>query len=763
MYQVSEAFREAMKRPVQRFRLRGQILVGPHSYAFTEDNVEKRSFSISNQCSGDSLVEIGTVYTAELNSTFLRMNLPRYSLKNARIIPQLELLTAIGYEPVPLGVFNISEANWTTRGVEITAYDNMSRFDKTATLSGSDGMIYDFLRFACGICDVELGMSAEEVRELPNGNVPLSLYPENDIETWRDLIAWCAQTTGTFATIDREGRLVLRAYGVTPVDTIDDYHRYTGAKFSDFSTRYTGLSMVNIEDQTTTYYDLETDDGLTYNCGQNPLLQYGLEEVLENQRRAILNAIAVIDYVPMEVSMIGSPAYDLGDVLVFENGAADGDKLSCVTKYDWTYGGSYTVTGVGQNPALASARSKSDKDISGLLQQMTQDRSTFYIYSFLNAQEFVIQEETIVSDIHFATVDDTRIDFVFTSAHEMTMDGEVIARVYLDGDLFQTYVDYEPRGKNVFTFQWTADIRANARYELKVSFEYGLFLSDRRIDEANRKTLWNYADAIVWAMARMNGTWSAIQIFTWTHISTYDWESLEGTEFSQNTWDDVLNGSNAISPEDISYSTVPPDETKGFIVIEPGGLTAVVFGRGLAATDVWDGTIDISEGVGVVNLTPDFELLDVIDDTTSLTRGAPLTTGPSDSFGIADLSNAFTLTGLPTDNAPNIYQVETGDDSIIVYCVSNPTLMVEIDGLIQSVTFTGEADARFAVTNDGGSNWFIWSNGQWMRADENTNQTAEIMSQVPANSWNALNVVGLGFRWTGTASYITIEREVTDQ
>lgn len=762
MYQVSEAFREAMKRPVQRFRLRGQLVLKNRSLDFTEENVVRNSFSIANQCSGDENVEIGTVYSAELNATLVRLDLPRYSLKDAQIVPNLELLTANGYEPVPLGVYNISEANWTTWGVEIVAYDNMSKLDKTATLSGSDGTIFDFLRLASTICGVPLGMSEEEIKALPNGRALLSIYPENDIETWRDLVAWCAQTTGTFATIDREGRLVLRAYTATPVDTIDDYHRFTGAKFSDFETRYTGMSFVNIERQTTTYYGLETDDGLTYNCGQNPLLQYGLDEVLAEQRTAVLEAIAVIDYVPMEVSMIGSPAYDLGDVLVFENGAADGEKLSCVTKYDWTYGGSYTVTGVGQNPALASARSKVDKDISGLLQQVTEDRSTFYIYSFLNSQEFEIQEETIVSDIHFATVDDTRIDFVFTSAHEMTMDGEVIARVYLDGDLFQTYVDYEPRGKNVLTFQWTADIRANARYELKVSFEYGLFISDRRIDEANRKTLWNYADAIVWAMARSNGTWSAIQIFTWDHISAYDWESLEGTELSQNTWDDVLNGSNAISPSDIAYSTVAPDETKGFIRVAPGGFTGVVFGRGLAATDVWDGTLDLSEGVGVVPLTPDFDILDNLRDALNVGRLNPIGTGPADNFGLVDLTNPFALNGSVEDVGPTAYKTEVADDKIVVYCVSNPTNMIEIDGSIQAVTFTGEADARFAVTNDGGANWFIWQNDRWTRVDENTNQTAELMSQAPADSWNALNVVGLAFRWTGTASYITIEREVTE-
>ena len=77
MYHVSEAFLEAMKRPVQRFRLRGQIIVGLRSFYFTEDNVVSRSFSITNQCSDNENVQIWTVVAAELTATCVRRTLPR--------------------------------------------------------------------------------------------------------------------------------------------------------------------------------------------------------------------------------------------------------------------------------------------------------------------------------------------------------------------------------------------------------------------------------------------------------------------------------------------------------------------------------------------------------------------------------------------------------------------------------------------------------------------------------------------------------------
>ena len=411
MYAVSEAFKTAMKRPVQRFRLRGTLHLNSRALNFTEDNIVRGSFSIANQCSGSENVEIGTVYTAELNATMCGMNLTRYTLKDAVLAPTLELLTDEGWEGVPLGRFIVGEANWAREGVELVAYDFMSKFDKTIAISASTGTVYDFLVLACRACGVELGMTREEVQKLPNGLDVLSIFEENDIETWRDLVAWCAQTTATFATVDREGKLILKSYGTEPVDRIDDLHRFVGAKFSDFSTRYTGLSIVNIAEQTTVYYGLSPDDGLTYNLGQNPLLQYGVDEYLEAQRRNILNALAVINYVPMEVSMLGSPAYDLGDVLVFENGIADGDKISCITKYDWTYGGDYTVTGVGQNPALASARSKVDKNIAGLLSQTSQD--VMHYYDYINAEPYHITDgkKGRIIDFKYVTTKQTHVDF----------------------------------------------------------------------------------------------------------------------------------------------------------------------------------------------------------------------------------------------------------------------------------------------------------------------------------------------------------------
>ena len=56
----------------------------------------------------------------------------------------------------------------------------------------------------------------EEIEALPNGSELLSIYPENDIETYRDVLYFTAQVLGGFFCINREGRLEFRQYGNDP-------------------------------------------------------------------------------------------------------------------------------------------------------------------------------------------------------------------------------------------------------------------------------------------------------------------------------------------------------------------------------------------------------------------------------------------------------------------------------------------------------------------------------------------------------------------
>ena len=450
MYNVSDAYKVAMKRPVQQGRVRGTLQTGLSLYDFDENNIGKGTLSLTNQCSGNDNVEIGTVYTAELSMTLIGMDIERYSLQESVLTPRHELRTDNGYEPIPLGVFTIKEADWTMEGAEIKAYDNMVKLEKSCNFKTSQGRIFDFLTMTANVCHIELAQTQAEIEALPNGDKDLTFFVENDIETWRDVVSWCAQTTGCFAFMNREGKLQLKPYDQDPVDEIGHDRRITGSKFSDYTTRYTGMSCVNIAEESTTYYNVTPDDGLTYNLGSNPLLQTGFEDVITALRRAVLDALTIIDYVPFDVSMICPPVYDLGDVVVFKDGIADEDKLSCITEFNWKYNGDYSITGVGKNPALSSARSKNDKNLTGIMKSGEENKIQYY--SFTNADDIEIRdgETATIINIRFQCTQPTVAIFhaevlvdVETTVDDITYNDAVGQVVYWFNE--SPVADYEPR------------------------------------------------------------------------------------------------------------------------------------------------------------------------------------------------------------------------------------------------------------------------------------------------------------------------------
>ena len=457
MYNVSDSFRTISKQPAQCRRLYGTI----SSVPFTQENVLQGTFMITNQCSDDTNIQIGQVYVGELKATFRNLNISRNDYRGREIVPYNGLLLDDdSYEDVLLGHYFIDSATWTSAGVEVIAYDSMSKFDKQIALDTSQGTIYDLVMLACKACNVICNMTRNDFALFPNGELNVTIYEDNDIETWRDLISWCAQTIGANATIDRNGCLVFRQYNQIVVDTFDDTCRLDGSKISDFVSYYTGVSMVNIAKQTTEYYGAEKDDGLTMNLGQNPLLQYGLPEALEKERRAILDAVMQAKYVPSTIRPNTPLIYDLMDVIELSGGlVGETPVVTCITKYTWKFNGDYEIACVGSNPALMDARSKTDKNLAGLMSQVSRD--SLYYYDYVNAENVHVGdgENAELLSFRYASIEETRINFMAevnfdvtsTEDRQLTEDGDIIITehdvqikitYYLDGE---EIVEYHPQ------------------------------------------------------------------------------------------------------------------------------------------------------------------------------------------------------------------------------------------------------------------------------------------------------------------------------
>ena len=340
---------------------------GGMTYKFGAKEIVKGSGYISRQCCGSTEIELGTVYAAEMGITLLS-DIDRYTLEDAQVTLVFHLVLADGsVEDVPMGVFEVSEANRLAKCLELKAYDFMLRFD--------EGF--------------------------------------NGFETCRDVLFYVAQVLGGFFIINREGKLELRKYGKDPVMKVEQRHRFSSS-FSDFITRYTAVSSTNKQTQIAEYYALDPDNGLTMNLGVNPLLQFGLAETREMLCRNILTDLSVINYVPFDSDTIGNPALDPGDVLTFAGGQADEGQITCITSIRQKIGGKQSLKCVGKNPRLAQAKSRNDKNISGLRNQIEDNAKTgkIGIHTFTNASAHEIgQTKVKLISIQFASSEENHMQF----------------------------------------------------------------------------------------------------------------------------------------------------------------------------------------------------------------------------------------------------------------------------------------------------------------------------------------------------------------
>ena len=410
MYPVSEAFLQAVQGNTRKYYWTGKITtVAGVEYSFMQEDIVKGSGYITAQCCGNSEIELGAVYAAEMGIS-LFLDIDRYTLEDAKVELTYHLRLADGsYEAVPMGIFEVSEANRTAHVLELKAYDYMLRFDRDFNGFETIGTAYGMMALCSTACGVELAQSQAEIEALPNSSELLSIYPENDIETYRDVLYFTAQVLGGFFCINREGKLEFRQYGNTPVMEILQKHRFSSS-FSDFVTRYTAVSSTNLRTQTAEYYALEEDDGLTMNLGINPLLQFGLEETRAELCRNILSALSVVNYVPFDSDTIGNPALDLGDVLTFSGGQADSQQITCVTSFTVKIGGRHSLKCVGKNPRLSQAKSKNDKNISGLLNQI--EAGKIGIHTFTNASAYTLGETNVrIISIEFASKEENHAQF----------------------------------------------------------------------------------------------------------------------------------------------------------------------------------------------------------------------------------------------------------------------------------------------------------------------------------------------------------------
>lgn len=229
-----------------------EVAAGSKRLTITEADIIQGGLKIDRYCVTNSKIEVGSAVASELslklrnydgkfNDIFFEravlnvkigIKLPS-ALEGATLGKDIlgrMILGSIssdqGVAYVPCGLFIVDTPPRKLSTISISALDYMVLFDREVNASALSFPIHvdALIQKICSICNVTL---ATDVSVLPNHYFSIGGLPDtNQKLTYRQLLQWCAQLTGTCAFMDGSGRLVLKWYEQTGV-TITASERYS--------------------------------------------------------------------------------------------------------------------------------------------------------------------------------------------------------------------------------------------------------------------------------------------------------------------------------------------------------------------------------------------------------------------------------------------------------------------------------------------------------------------------------------------------------
>lgn len=253
------------------------------SFSVAENEIVQGSLSIDRYSVSNSKIEVGSAVAAELT---LKLKNDDGKYDNT-VFEGAEVFVKIGIKKwdahrwenavihwIPCGYFTIDEPPRALSTITISALDRMILFDKTVDISklSFPMTVADLLNKICTICGVTL---ATDITRLPNKDYQITAYPEGQDLTYRTLLQWCAELTGTCAFMNYDGNLELKWYEQTDL-TISPSERYN----SDMQENDVAITGIYFKDAANTEYIAGTDD-YCLDLSSNGLLQDNVQVVLD--------------------------------------------------------------------------------------------------------------------------------------------------------------------------------------------------------------------------------------------------------------------------------------------------------------------------------------------------------------------------------------------------------------------------------------------------------------------------------------------------
>ena len=300
-----------------------RVYINGDGIQLTNADIVQNSLTIDRYSVTGANIELGSAVAAELSFKMFNSD----GRWDDFVFEGKDLFVRVN--DVPMGYFTVDEPPRKLSTITIRALDRMVQFDQPyETDLLFPATVADIISDCCDKCDIVIGNL-----DLINEDVVINEKPQAD--TFRTVLRWCAEITGTCAYIDGNGELQMSWYKDSDFK-IDGSIRYEGSDFYKEPIQITGVKYKDVLVGTDEYAIEIIGNSILYNMKE-------LETVLGN----IYNRINGLVYHPYNVvvkSQIGlTPLQKIK--YVDKNNA---EYPSIVTHHTYRLNGRSTVKAVGQ-------------------------------------------------------------------------------------------------------------------------------------------------------------------------------------------------------------------------------------------------------------------------------------------------------------------------------------------------------------------------------------------------------------------------------
>ena len=350
-YPISSEVLELFKRQ-QRQVAEIKMYGTTETITLTESDIRQGGLTIDRYCISGSRRETGSAVAAELALT-LDNNDGRF---DDTVFEGAELFVRIGIKKwearrwekatvqyIPMGYFTVDNPPRKLSSISLSALDRMVLFDKECKPEDISFPINidTLLVRICSICGVTLATNSTT---LTNCEYIVDKFPESDNLTYRQILMWIAEITGTCAYIDWNGQLRLEWYGEESSATLSPDMRYS-SDLNDKTITITGVRIVASDE---TVY-LQGTDEYAFNIESNGLLQSNIA-VVATALNEKLNGFTYTPY-----SCVAKPLVHLYPLDRVDFVDKKGNKVSSiVTNATFTMNANLSLAGQGETETANS-------------------------------------------------------------------------------------------------------------------------------------------------------------------------------------------------------------------------------------------------------------------------------------------------------------------------------------------------------------------------------------------------------------------------